>query len=67
MEKCQAEQFVEWFQSRLEQNQSLTFGDVSKSFDCSFEYKEEDVFLHFNDESQVVFQLQEDSYIPKFI
>jgi hypothetical protein len=66
MEKNESEKFVEWFNSRLEKNESLTFGDVSKKFDCSFEYVEEDVFLHFNDDSKAVFvwRDQKETFVP---
>lgn len=65
MEKNQAETFIQWFGDRMAKRQSLTFGDVSKVFDCTFEYVDDDVFLHFQDESKVVFQYdREETYYP---
>lgn len=61
MEKNQSEQFVAWFNDRMVKGQSLTFGDVSKNFDCSFEYVEDDVFLHFSDNSKALFQYDGES------
>lgn len=52
----ESEKFVAWFMDRMKDGKSLSYGDVSKEFkETSFEFQDEEVFIHFQDNSKVVF------------
>lgn len=59
-----ADEFVSWFNDR---KGNVTFGDVSEQFNCSIEYVEENIFIHFQDATKVAFNWKNNGYSPKSI